>query len=133
MKAAARQRSACYCRARFASAQPLGCCGLRLMPSHTTAVLVMISLAAFSGPHSIFLPLPPSRPRPQDQYAPNCKYYVLRATAAFFGSITAPVLYNVVSQTRQEHLCHESAGKRSLTSRGRSVSFAGHYSTTCIH
>lgn len=34
----------------------------------------------------------------QDQYAPNCKYYVLRATAAFFGSITAPVLYNVVSQ-----------------------------------
>jgi C-terminal four TMM region of protein-O-mannosyltransferase/Dolichyl-phosphate-mannose-protein mannosyltransferase len=32
----------------------------------------------------------------QDQYGPQCKYIVLRAIAAFFGSITSPFLYGIV-------------------------------------
>lgn len=31
----------------------------------------------------------------QDQYQPGCKFMVLRATAAFFGSLTAPVFYQI--------------------------------------
>ncbi len=32
----------------------------------------------------------------QDAYAPTCKYWVLRATAAAFGSLTAPLMYLAV-------------------------------------
>ena len=32
----------------------------------------------------------------QDVYAPTCKYWVLRATAAAFGSLTAPLMYLAV-------------------------------------
>lgn len=32
----------------------------------------------------------------QDQYGPECKYLILRGTAAFFGSITAPLFYWIV-------------------------------------
>ena len=31
----------------------------------------------------------------QDQYKPKCKFMVLRATAALFGSVTAPIIYRV--------------------------------------
>lgn len=32
----------------------------------------------------------------QDQYGPGCKFLVLRATAAFFGSVTTPLIYGIV-------------------------------------
>jgi len=32
----------------------------------------------------------------QDQYAPQCQYYILRAIAAFFGTITAPAIFGVL-------------------------------------
>jgi dolichyl-phosphate-mannose--protein O-mannosyl transferase len=32
----------------------------------------------------------------QDEYKPECKYWVLRATAALFGSLTAPLMFFAV-------------------------------------
>ena len=32
----------------------------------------------------------------QDQYGPGCKFLILRITAAFFGSITTPIIYGIV-------------------------------------